>query len=85
MQLLIKGGYYIVTNPSTTLIPRKHILIFPKFQTNFARPTPAVLNPVANVNAKNAEGAPAGAGQDQSFYNNFQAQENDPFQDIASE
>jgi len=55
------------------------------FQTNFARPTPAVLNPVANVNAKNAEGAPAGAGQDQSFYNNFQAQENDPFQDIASD
>merc|ERR1712228_612307 len=26
------------------------------FQTNFARPTPAVLDPVVNVNAKNAEG-----------------------------
>ena len=44
-----------------------------------------MLDPVVNVNAKNAEGAPAGAGQDQSFYNNFRAQENDPFQDIASE
>ena len=25
---------------------------------------------------------PAGAGQDQSFYNNFWAQENDPFHDF---
>ena len=44
-----------------------------------------MLNPVANVNAKNADESRAGAGQDQSFYNNFPAQENDPFQDIASE
>ena len=69
------SAYHIVPKPSTTLY----------FQTNFARPTPAVLDPVVNVNAKSAEGAPAGAGQDQSFYNNFRAQENDPFQDIASE
>ena len=78
MQSFIKNGYqcyHIVSKPSTTLY----------FQTNFAQPTPAVLDPVVNVNAKNAEGAPAGAGQDQSFYNNFRAQENDPFQDIASE
>ena len=78
MQSFIKNGYqcyHIVPKPSTTLY----------FQTNFAQPTPAVLDPVVNVNAKNAEGAPAGAGQDQSFYNNFRAQENDPFQDIASE
>ena len=41
-----------------------------------------MLDPVVNVNAKSAEGAPAGAGQDQSFYNNFRAQENDPFHDF---
>ena len=41
-----------------------------------------MLDPVVNVNAKNAEGAPAGASQDQSFYNNFQAQKNDPFHDF---
>jgi len=51
------------------------------FQTTFARPTPAVLSPVVNVN-KNAEETPSG-GQDPSFYN-FR-QENDPFQDIASD
>ena len=58
------------------------ILFFPKLQTNFARPTSAVLDPVVNVNAKNAEGAPAEPGQDQSLsdlsqlrhrlYHNFQ-------------
>lgn len=55
------------------------------FQTTFARPTPAVITPVSNVNENNAEENVAAGREDQAFSMNFRNAENDPFQDIASE
>jgi len=55
------------------------------FQTTFARPTPAVISPVSNVNENNAEENVAAGREDQAFNMNFRNAENDPFQDIASE
>ena len=62
--LIMLGFWHFFYEPKLHSSRSYFILIFPKFQTIFARPTPAVLDPVVNVNAKNAEGAPAEAGQD---------------------
>ena len=61
------------------------LLVFLKFQTTFARPTPSVISPVSNTNERNAEETPAAGREDQAFYSNFRNAENDPFSDIASE
>lgn len=53
------------------------------FQTTFARPSPAVIRPVANVYENNAEESPAAGREDQFSLNGFQNA--DPFSDIASE